>query len=63
MAALALWAVALPTVLLSLAAPRPGVVHAPTTVVALLYATVLAILTGPTQQVPLAPAQARRVYP
>jgi SulP family sulfate permease len=42
LAALALWSAALPGLLLTLAAPRAGVVYAPTTVVALLFAAVLA---------------------
>ncbi len=42
LAALALWSAALPGLLLTLAAPRAGVVYAPTTVVALLFAVVLA---------------------
>ena len=43
-AALALWSAALPGALASLFAARPGVVYAPTTVVALLYAAVLSLL-------------------
>jgi SulP family sulfate permease len=43
-AALALWSAALPGALAALVVPRPGVVYAPTTVVALLYAAVLATL-------------------
>ena len=46
LAALALWSAALPGLLLTLAAPRPGVVYAPTTVVALLFAAVLATAYG-----------------
>lgn len=42
LAALALWSAALPGLLLTLVLPRPGVVYAPTTVVALLFAAVLA---------------------
>ncbi|WP_298212492.1 SulP family inorganic anion transporter [Acidovorax sp.] len=42
LAALALWSAALPGLLLTLLAPRAGVVYAPTTVVALLFAAVLA---------------------
>lgn len=45
-AALALWSAALPGALAALVAPRPGVVYAPTTVVALLFATVVATLAG-----------------
>jgi sulfate permease, SulP family len=40
-AALALWSAALPSALLAIFAPRAGVVHAPTTVVALLFASVV----------------------
>lgn len=46
LAALALWSAALPGLLLTLAAPRAGVVYAPTTVVALLFAAVLATVHG-----------------
>ncbi|WP_119965615.1 SulP family inorganic anion transporter [Simplicispira lacusdiani] len=46
LAALALWSAALPGLLLTLAAPRAGVVYAPTTVVALLFAAVLATAHG-----------------
>ncbi len=46
LAALALWSAALPGLLLTLAAPRAGVVYAPTTVVALLFAAVLATAQG-----------------
>ena len=46
LAALALWSAALPGLLLTLALPRPGVVYAPTTVVALLFAAVLATAHG-----------------
>lgn len=46
LAALALWSAALPGLLLTLVAPRPGVVYAPTTVVALLFAAVLATAHG-----------------
>src|SRR3989344_29141 len=42
LAALALWSAALPGLLLTLVVPRAGVVYAPTTVVALLFAAVLA---------------------
>lgn len=41
LAALALWSAALPGLLLTILAPRAGVVYAPTTVVALLFAAVL----------------------
>ncbi|TFY97672.1 SLC26A/SulP transporter family protein [Ramlibacter humi] len=44
-AALALWSAAVPGALLAVFAGRPGVVHAPTTVVALLFATVVATAT------------------
>lgn len=43
-ATLALWSAALPGAIASLVAGRPGVVYAPTTVVALLYAAVVASL-------------------
>ena len=46
LAALALWSAALPGLLLTLATPRAGVVYAPTTVVALLFAAVLATAHG-----------------
>lgn len=46
LAALALWSAALPGLLLTLLAPRPGVVYAPTTVVALLFAAVVATAHG-----------------
>lgn len=45
-ATLALWSAALPGAIASLVAGRPGVVYAPTTVVALLYAAVVASLAG-----------------
>ena len=45
-ATLALWSAALPGAIASLIAGRPGVVYAPTTVVALLYAAVVASLAG-----------------
>lgn len=46
LAALALWSAALPGLLLGVLAPRPGVVYAPTTVVALLFAAVVATAYG-----------------
>lgn len=46
LAALALWSAALPGLLLTLELPRAGVVYAPTTVVALLFAAVLATAHG-----------------
>ena len=46
LAALALWSAALPGLLLTLVMPRAGVVYAPTTVVALLFAAVLATAQG-----------------
>ncbi|MDZ7865606.1 SulP family inorganic anion transporter [Acidovorax sp.] len=46
LAALALWSAALPGLLLTVLAPRPGVVYAPTTVVALLFAAVVATAHG-----------------
>lgn len=45
-AALALWSAALPSALLTLLSPRPGVIYAPTTVVALLFAAVVATVTS-----------------
>lgn len=56
-AALALWSAALPGALLTLVAPRPGVIYAPTTVVALLYASVVATVAGSAGSLNLAPAQ------
>ena len=44
--ALALWSAALPGAVATLFAARPGVVYAPTTVVALLYAAVVALLAS-----------------
>lgn len=46
LAAMALWSAALPGLLLTLLAPRPGVVYAPTTVVALLFAAMVATAQG-----------------
>jgi sulfate permease, SulP family len=45
-AALALWSAALPGALLTLLAPRRGVIYAPTTVVALLFAAVVATVAA-----------------
>lgn len=56
-AALALWSAALPGLLLTLAAPRAGVVYAPTTVVALLFAAVLATAHGAAPALGLSPRQ------
>lgn len=42
--AMALWSAALPGAIAALLAHRPGVVHAPTTVVALLYAAIVSTL-------------------
>src|SRR4051812_34436440 len=53
--ALALWSAALPTAVLAMLARRPGVVHAPTTVVALLFAAVLAIVAEAQQALGLGP--------
>jgi SulP family sulfate permease len=44
--ALALWSAALPGALAALSAPRAGVVYAPTTVVALLYAAIVASIAA-----------------
>lgn len=46
LAAQALWSAALPGLLLTLVLPRAGVVYAPSTVVALLFAAVLATVQG-----------------
>ncbi len=46
LAGLVLWSAALPGLLLGLLVPRPGVIYAPSTVVALLLASVTAVLTG-----------------
>ncbi|WP_291485759.1 SulP family inorganic anion transporter [Acidovorax sp.] len=46
LAALALWSAALPGLVLTAVVPRAGVVYAPTTVVALLFAAVLATAHG-----------------
>jgi SulP family sulfate permease len=56
-AALALWSAALPGALLTLLAPRRGVIYAPTTVVALLFAAVVATVAGAAGALRLAPAQ------
>lgn len=56
-AAMALWSAALPGVLLTLLCPRPGVVYAPTTVVALLYSAVLLVVVGAAEEFGLAPRQ------
>ena len=55
--ALALWSAALPGLLLTLVQPRPGVVHAPTTVVALLFGSVLATVQASAPELGLAPRQ------
>lgn len=57
LAALALWSAALPGLLLTLAAPRAGVVYAPTTVVALLFAAVLATVQEAAPALGLGPRQ------
>jgi SulP family sulfate permease len=56
-AALALWSAAVPGAIASLAAPRRGVVYAPTTVVALLYAAIVASIAGTARELGLAPLQ------
>ena len=56
-AALAMWSAALPSALLAILARRPGVVHAPTTVVALLYASVVATVADLAGTVKLTPHQ------
>lgn len=55
--ALALWSAALPGALLALFARRPGIVYAPTTVVALLFAAVLATIHASADALRLSPAQ------
>ncbi|WP_082516913.1 SulP family inorganic anion transporter [Acidovorax sp. Leaf78] len=57
LAALALWSAALPGLLLTLVVPRPGVVYAPTTVVALLFAAVLATAHGAAPELGLSARQ------
>ncbi|MBB6559415.1 SulP family sulfate permease [Acidovorax soli] len=57
LAALALWSAALPGLLLTVLAPRPGVVYAPTTVVALLFAAVVATAHGAAGSLGLSPRQ------
>jgi sulfate permease, SulP family len=56
-ATLALWSAALPGAIASLVIGRPGVVYAPTTVVALLYAAVVASLAGSAASLGMTPAQ------
>ncbi|MGZ5848488.1 MAG: hypothetical protein ACXWJJ_13535, partial [Ramlibacter sp.] len=56
-AALALWSAALPGVVSALVAGRPGIVYAPTTVVALLYAAVVASLAGAASSLGMSAAQ------
>lgn len=46
LASLVLWSAALPALLLSLFARRKGVIHAPSTVVALLFAAVAAVISS-----------------
>lgn len=55
--ALALWSAALPIVLLAFTRPPGGVVHAPTTVVALLFATVVATVSRSAGELGLDAAQ------
>ncbi len=57
LAALALWSAALPGLVLTLVLPRPGVVYAPTTVVALLFAAVLAKAHGAAPELGLSARQ------
>ncbi len=54
---LVLWSAALPAIALSLLAPRAGVIHAPSTVVALLFAAVAAVVAGGTGKLGLPGAQ------
>lgn len=56
-AGLALWSAAVPGAIASLAAPRRGVVYAPTTVVALLYAAIVASIAGTAGELGLTSAQ------
>jgi SulP family sulfate permease len=56
-AALALWSAALPGALLTLLLPRAGVVYAPTTVVALLFAAVVSTVMGTAGSLGLGGAQ------
>lgn len=56
-AALALWSAALPGALLTLFARRPGVIYAPSTVVALLFAAVVATVSASSNAVQLSPSQ------
>lgn len=60
-ASLALWSAALPSALLALLVPRAGVIHAPSTVVTLLFAAVLATVTHPASSLPLNASQAMAV--
>jgi sulfate permease, SulP family len=57
LASLALWSAALPGALLTLLAPRPGVIYAPTTVVALLFAAVVTTVNGHAAALGMTPAQ------
>lgn len=56
-AALALWSAAIPGLLATLFASRPGVVYAPTTVVALLYAAILGTIANAAQPLGLTALQ------
>ncbi|MBI5275935.1 MAG: SLC26A/SulP transporter family protein [Burkholderiales bacterium] len=56
-AALALWSAALPSAVLAIFAPRAGVVHAPTTVVALLFASVVITAMNMPPHLALSPYQ------
>lgn len=55
--ALALWSAALPGALMSVLAARPGVIYAPSTVVALLFGTAIVTVAGLADQLQLGPAQ------
>lgn len=57
LASLALWSAALPGALLTLLAPRPGVIYAPTTVVALLFAAVVATVNSHAAALGMTPQQ------
>lgn len=57
LAAMALWSAASPGVLLTLLCPRPGVVYAPTTVVALLFSAALTVVLGAARELGLTPRQ------
>lgn len=57
LASLALWSAALPGAVLTLACARAGVVYAPTTVVALLFAAVVSTVNGQARSLSMTAAQ------